>query len=196
MSTAPASSLQPVGTEHEAMKGSSHFSVVDKLLIQVSSVSRYLVVTSDVLTSVKKMEESLRRLRTARGTSSAGGSQGMSDDDKIRLQLCLDVKELRTQVQWFVAISVSVWSSDNFHSYISCSSLCWCFLFVFLLFSYLRFLLPVTYFVNLRLIVSHFDSRHSNTGFTLSLFTVGSSWFLSEFPATGVRCCLAFATLQ
>jgi len=70
------------------------------------------------------------------------------------------------------------------------------FLFFFLLFSYLRFLLPVTYFVNLRLIVSHFDSRHSNTGFTLSLFTVGSSWFLSEFPATGVRCCLAFATLQ
>jgi len=64
------------------------------------NVTRYLAVTSDVLTSVKKMEESLRRLRTARGTSSAGGSQGMSDDDKIRLQLCLDVKELRTQVHY------------------------------------------------------------------------------------------------
>jgi len=70
---------------------------VYKLLTQ-GYVCRYLAVTSDVLTSVKKMEESLRRLRTARGTSSAGGSQGMSDDDKIRLQLCLDVKELRTQV--------------------------------------------------------------------------------------------------
>ena len=72
---------------------------------------RYLVVTSDVLTSVKKMEESLRRLRTARGTSSAGGSQGMSDDDKIRLQLCLDVKELRTQVKsdWLLpVISVQI----------------------------------------------------------------------------------------
>jgi len=65
---------------------------------RAGSVPRYLAVTSDVLTSVKKMEESLRRLRTARGTGSAGGSQGMSDDDKIRLQLCLDVKELRTQV--------------------------------------------------------------------------------------------------
>lgn len=74
----------------------------------MSNVCRYLAVTSDVLTSVKKMEESLRRLRTARGTSSASGSQGMSDDDKIRLQLCLDVKELRTQVGRLVTVSAFV----------------------------------------------------------------------------------------
>lgn len=82
-----------------AAEGSVHLCCIVSIHVtQAGSVPRYLAVTSDVLTSVKKMEESLRRLRTARGTGSAGGSQGMSDDDKIRLQLCLDVKELRTQV--------------------------------------------------------------------------------------------------
>jgi len=99
MHNAPASFGNDASCRHKALGNERQSLSVNKLLIQVSSVSRYLVVTSDVLTSVKKMEESLRRLRTARGTSSAGGSQGMSDDDKIRLQLCLDVKELRTQVQ-------------------------------------------------------------------------------------------------
>ena len=82
-----------------AAEGSVHLCCIVSIHVtRAGSVPRYLAVTSDVLTSVKKMEESLRRLRTARGTGSAGGSQGMSDDDKIRLQLCLDVKELRTQV--------------------------------------------------------------------------------------------------
>jgi hypothetical protein len=66
--------------------------------IMHSVAEQYLAVTSDVLTSVKKMEESLKRLKAARGTSSAGGAQGMSDDDKIRLQLYLDVKEFGTQM--------------------------------------------------------------------------------------------------
>lgn len=57
---------------------------------------------SDVLHSVKKMEESLKRLKQARKSSPAnpGGSSGggMSDDDKIRLQLALDVEYLGDQV--------------------------------------------------------------------------------------------------
>lgn len=57
---------------------------------------------SDVLHSVKKMEESLKRLKQARKTASAtpSGSSGggMSDDDKIRLQLALDVEYLGEQV--------------------------------------------------------------------------------------------------
>ena len=57
---------------------------------------------SDVLNSVRKMEESLKRLKQARRTTPAtpagpsGG--GMSDDDKIRLQLALDVAYLGEQV--------------------------------------------------------------------------------------------------
>lgn len=56
---------------------------------------------SDVLNSVKKMEESLKRLKQARrapATNPVSSSGGMSDDDKIRLQLALDVQFLGEQV--------------------------------------------------------------------------------------------------
>lgn len=59
---------------------------------------RYCTVTSDVLTSVKKMEDSLKRLKKVRGTEKSSGSQGMSDDDKIRQQLVLDISNYGTQV--------------------------------------------------------------------------------------------------
>ena len=56
----------------------------------LSSLSRqYLVAVSDVLTSVQKTEESLKRLRKDRTTASA--SDKISDDDKIRMQLVIDV---------------------------------------------------------------------------------------------------------
>lgn len=63
--------------------------------------SRYYETVSDVLNSVKKMEESLKRLKQARKTTPTnpvGPSGGMSDDDKIRLQLALDVEYLGEQV--------------------------------------------------------------------------------------------------
>lgn len=47
-----------------------------------------MVAVSDVLTSVQKTEESLRRLRKDRAAST---SVGVSDDDKIRMQLIIDV---------------------------------------------------------------------------------------------------------
>ena len=59
---------------------------------------RYLTVTSDMLTAVKKMEESLKRLKKAKSASGAT-SQGLSDDDKIRLQLYLDVKQFGEKVR-------------------------------------------------------------------------------------------------
>lgn len=59
----------------------------------------YLKAVNEVLTSVQKTEESLRRLRNLKGSSSSSAlaSQAissattMSDDDKIRLQLRVDV---------------------------------------------------------------------------------------------------------
>ncbi|KAB0404790.1 hypothetical protein E2I00_018220, partial [Balaenoptera physalus] len=66
------------------------------------STHKYYETVSDVLNSVRKMEESLKRLKQARRTTPAtpagpsGG--GMSDDDKIRLQLALDVAYLGEQV--------------------------------------------------------------------------------------------------
>lgn len=57
---------------------------------------RYYTAVSDVLTSVQKTEESLRRLKNLRektGSAQQGNVTvtGMSDDDKIRLQLHVDI---------------------------------------------------------------------------------------------------------
>ncbi|XP_040320903.1 conserved oligomeric Golgi complex subunit 2 isoform X6 [Herpailurus yagouaroundi] len=65
------------------------------------STHKYYETVSDVLNSVKKMEESLKRLKQARKTTPTnpiGPGGGMSDDDKIRLQLALDVEYLGEQV--------------------------------------------------------------------------------------------------
>jgi hypothetical protein len=65
---------------------------------------RYLTVTADVLTSVRKMEESLKRLKEQRRGKGASNTaqQGMSDDDKIRLQLYLDVQQFGHQVSQLI----------------------------------------------------------------------------------------------
>ncbi|XP_035657064.1 conserved oligomeric Golgi complex subunit 2 isoform X2 [Oncorhynchus keta] len=63
---------------------------------------RYFETISDVLSSVKKMEESLKRLKQARKTTTTntiGTTGGPTDDSKIRLQLALDVEYLGEQIQ-------------------------------------------------------------------------------------------------
>lgn len=57
---------------------------------------RFYTAVNNVLTSVQKTEESLRRLKNLRektGSASQGNvsAAGMSDDDKIRLQLYVDI---------------------------------------------------------------------------------------------------------
>ena len=62
---------------------------------------RYYNLTYEVLSSVHKMEESLRRLKKARDRGLQSGndsSAGLSDDDKIRMQICLDVEYFGKQV--------------------------------------------------------------------------------------------------
>lgn len=51
-----------------------------------------------MLTSVQKTEESLRRLRSLKGTGSQSSTGTMSDDDKIRLQLRVDVSSWTNEV--------------------------------------------------------------------------------------------------
>ncbi|XP_014225281.1 conserved oligomeric Golgi complex subunit 2 [Trichogramma pretiosum] len=56
---------------------------------------QYISSVTDVLTSVQKTEESLRRLKKIRDKSagiSTTESQGTSDDEKIRIQLLIDVQ--------------------------------------------------------------------------------------------------------
>ena len=48
----------------------------------------FLSTTQDVLESVRKMEDSLRRLKKGK----INETQGISDDDKIRLQIMIDVE--------------------------------------------------------------------------------------------------------
>ena len=45
------------------------------------------------------MEDSLKRLKKVRGTDKSSGNQGMSDDDKIRQQLILDITNYGEQVR-------------------------------------------------------------------------------------------------
>ncbi len=68
-------------------------------------IDRYLTISSELLTSVKKMEDSLKRLKALRRPSEvalasmASQQGGVSDDDKIRLQLSLDVNFYGKQVE-------------------------------------------------------------------------------------------------
>lgn len=62
---------------------------------------RFFVCVSDVLTSVQKTEESLRRLKKMRdrGTQSVSAEgRGLTDDDKIRMQLAIDVNSFTQEV--------------------------------------------------------------------------------------------------
>ncbi|KAK0144936.1 Conserved oligomeric Golgi complex subunit 2 [Merluccius polli] len=63
---------------------------------------RYYETISEVLSSVRKMEESLKRLKQARKgaatITTTGANGGLTDDGKIRLQLTLDVQYLGEQI--------------------------------------------------------------------------------------------------
>lgn len=66
-------------------------------------MARYYETISEVLSSVRKMEESLKRLKQARKGATAAatvaGNGAPTDDSKIRLQLALDVEYLGEQVR-------------------------------------------------------------------------------------------------
>ena len=67
------------------------------MCVCVPHLSRYYEITSEVLTSVKRTEDSLLKLRRKRQSLVPLG--GMSDDNKIRLQLALDIEEYSSQVE-------------------------------------------------------------------------------------------------
>lgn len=60
-----------------------------------------------MLTSVQKTEESLRRLKKIRDKSTGSFSsevQGISDDEKIRIQLQIDVQTYANMVKFNIII--------------------------------------------------------------------------------------------
>uniref|UniRef100_A0A7N8YIT3 Conserved oligomeric Golgi complex subunit 2 n=1 Tax=Mastacembelus armatus TaxID=205130 RepID=A0A7N8YIT3_9TELE len=82
---------------------SANHKVCFTLSFSVFLALRYHETISEVLSSVRKMEESLKRLKQARKgaalTTTAGANGGPTDDSKIRLQLALDVEYLGEQIQ-------------------------------------------------------------------------------------------------
>lgn len=73
-------------------------------------VARYYETISEVLSSVRKMEESLKRLKQARKGATAAatvaGNGAPTDDGKIRLQLALDVEYLGEQVRLCLSLKL------------------------------------------------------------------------------------------
>lgn len=70
-----------------------------------------------MLSSVHKMEESLKRLKRARDRGMQAGGEvagGLSDDDKIRLQICLDVEYLGEQVGVFTLMKMTLSFEFNY----------------------------------------------------------------------------------
>lgn len=69
-------------------------------LIAENVVNRYMTSISDLLTSLRKMENSLKKIKKSKkstqSTSLLNQQSGrtMSDEDKIRLQILLDVRQL------------------------------------------------------------------------------------------------------
>ncbi|KAK7104007.1 hypothetical protein V1264_018785 [Littorina saxatilis] len=92
--------LQMFSNEHAADLGTDQHRKI-LLIIFSSLVDQFSEVTGEVLTSVRKMEESLKRLKKVRGSEKSSSSQGLSDDDKIRSQIIVDIEELGKQVEMF-----------------------------------------------------------------------------------------------
>jgi hypothetical protein len=61
------------------------------------SSSSFYDVTSETLTTVKNVEESLKRLKMTK-KSAALADDGPSDEEKIRAQIGLDIEEFGRQV--------------------------------------------------------------------------------------------------
>ncbi|XP_076463850.1 conserved oligomeric Golgi complex subunit 2-like isoform X2 [Babylonia areolata] len=92
--------LRLFSDEHAADLGTSQLAEI-MMIVFSSLIDQFCEVTGEVLTSVKKMEESLKRLKKVRGSDKASSNQGMSDDDKIRSQIIIDIEELGKQMELF-----------------------------------------------------------------------------------------------
>lgn len=74
-------------------------------LIAENVVNRYMTSISDLLTSLRKMENSLKKIKKSKKSAQSSSSllnqqpgRTMSDEDKIRLQILLDVRQLGEEV--------------------------------------------------------------------------------------------------
>lgn len=95
--------LKPVKVFQEGLGNKLDSNIIQRILEQVfvRITKEYYTSVTEVLTSVQKTEESLRRLKNLKEKSTnqqSSVSGAMSDDDKIRLQLRLDVAGWTTEL--------------------------------------------------------------------------------------------------
>jgi hypothetical protein len=100
--------LQPLRQLLDTAGPVQHLTDTLKLLLArdvINNVNeRYNALAEELLTTVKKTESSLKRLKKTRPgeeAAAAAGAAAMSDSDKICLQLFLDVQEHGRQIARF-----------------------------------------------------------------------------------------------
>ncbi|VUZ53022.1 unnamed protein product [Hymenolepis diminuta] len=80
----------------------------------LQTTNMYFTQTSELVESVRKVEDSLRRLRVARAVGGAqqAGGVGKTDDDKIRHQVYLDTQEYIAQLKTLPLLSEAALKSN------------------------------------------------------------------------------------
>lgn len=98
--------IQPINDFDQMHRKSYQAEVFQKILRDLfcQTTIQYYQSVNEVLTSVQKTEESIRRLKNLREktqqvTTSSGEKHQMTDDDKIRLQLQMDVRHYVKSVE-------------------------------------------------------------------------------------------------
>ncbi|XP_034252790.1 conserved oligomeric Golgi complex subunit 2 [Thrips palmi] len=96
--------LAPLLDFHNTYSSSVSTSQLEEWLTLICSsiTCQFYICVSDVLTSVQKTEESLRRLKKMRdrgAQASSAEGRGLSDDDKIRMQLSIDVNTFILEIE-------------------------------------------------------------------------------------------------
>ena len=94
--------------------------------IRVCICFRYLTTVDDLLTSIKKTEDSLLRLKRQRkgGNASTGvQSSDMTDENKIRMQIHLDVEEYGNQVCSTTVVDLFTFNAILVEKYLNVSGL-------------------------------------------------------------------------
>lgn len=69
-------------------------------------------MTLELLSNVKRTEDSLMKLKRSRRSLIPEASSGMSDDNKIRLQLAIDIEAYITQVRYPLSLSLSLYVNN------------------------------------------------------------------------------------
>uniref|UniRef100_A0A131XDS7 Conserved oligomeric Golgi complex subunit 2 n=1 Tax=Hyalomma excavatum TaxID=257692 RepID=A0A131XDS7_9ACAR len=90
----PLATLKDIGSQNPSLNWDPEWTA--SVLEEVTK--QYMTVTKDVLVSVKKMEDSLKRLKRARDRTPLPEGAA-SDDDKIRLQLYIDVEHFGIKME-------------------------------------------------------------------------------------------------